>query len=357
MFKAANQLKAQLSGLSRRYSGDAIVLATETEYTEFGRIRLFVLGGASKTQAWRQFILSLRLHSESPYSVIVCYDPLKTGLIGLLLSWATRRPLVVGMPGDYADPANYMEGGSRLVLRAKRWLYPRIESFVIRRSQGVHALNPKLAARARGVSGERVVRVIPSIVDLTGFEPGSEEKVILFVGHPFWLKGVDVLIAAFRSISERYPDWQLKILGWFPDKALLDNAIGDHPRIVLHPPVFRTDLPQHVSSCAIFVLPSRAEAMGRVLVEAMACGKPRIGSNVGGIPTVIEHGVDGLLVEPGDVQDLARALESLMVDSDLRRRLGAAGLARAQVQFAEPALSAAEAELYDAVVRAWAMSH
>jgi glycosyltransferase involved in cell wall biosynthesis len=217
-------------------------------------------------------------------------------------------------------------------------------------------LNGKLAARASAIRGERVVRVIPTVLDLTGFEPGSEEKIVLFVGHPFWLKGVDVLIEAFKSISKRYPDWELKILGWFPDKALLENAIGGHARITVHPPVFRTDLPQHVRSCGIFVLPSRAEAMGRVLVEAMACGKPRIGSNVGGIPTVIEHGVDGLLFQPGNVEDLAHALDTLMNDPDLRRRLGAAGLARVRVQFSVPSLTNAEAELYDAVVHSWAAS-
>lgn len=350
MYKPGNQLRARLSGLSSRCSGDAVVLAAESERLEIGRFRIFVLEGSRLVQAWRQLSLSLKLHRQAPYSVVVTYDPLRTGLLGLLISWLIRRPLVVGIPGDYSDPANYLEGGNPVVRRIKRALYPRIESFVLRRSEGVRALNDKLAARARDIRGAAVVRVIPTVLDLDGFEPGPEEKVVLFVGHPFWLKGVDILIAAFQSISERYPEWQLKILGWFPDRSLLENAIRDHPRITIHPPVFRTELAQHVRSCGIFVLPSRAEAMGRVLVEAMACGKARIGSDVGGIPTVIEHGEDGLLFPAGDVQGLADALETLMKDGDLRRRLGAAGLARVKVQFAVSTLTGAEADLYRSVV-------
>ena len=85
--------------------------------------------------------------------------------------------------------------------------------------------------------------------------------------------------------------------------------------------------------CGIFVLPSRTEAMGRVLLEAMACAKPRIGSDIEGIPTVIEDGQDGLLFRAGDAEDLARKLDRLMGDANLRKSLGMAGRMRSITEF------------------------
>ncbi len=109
-------------------------------------------------------------------------------------------------------------------------------------------------------------------------------------------------------------------------------------------------MPEHIGWCAILVLPSRSEAMGRVLVEAMAAEKPRIGSRIDGIPTVINDGVDGYLVEPGNVADLAEKLDRLMRDPGLRRAMGLAGKARIPTEFAEDVYMDSLANLYDEVL-------
>jgi len=145
------------------------------------------------------------------------------------------------------------------------------------------------------------------------------------------------LIEAFKKIAPKYPDWKLKILGWFPDPTELNKAIGGHPQIYHHPPVHYPEMPEHIGTCAILVLPSRSEAMGRVLVEAMAAGKPRIGANVDGIPTVINDGIDGLLVKPEDVDGLASKLDMLMGNKELRKKLGEAGAKRVKQEFTEEA--------------------
>jgi glycosyltransferase involved in cell wall biosynthesis len=93
--------------------------------------------------------------------------------------------------------------------------------------------------------------------------------------------------------------------------------------------VFSDEMPAQIQECSIFVLPSRSEAMGRVLVEAMAAGKARIGANVDGIPTVIEDGVDGLLFRVGDAADLSLKMQMLMTDSRLRHTLAKAAKNRA----------------------------
>jgi glycosyltransferase involved in cell wall biosynthesis len=142
-----------------------------------------------------------------------------------------------------------------------------------------------------------------------------------------------VLIRAFRAVAPAHPDWQLKILGWYPRPLASYLDLAEHPQIFHHAAVHHRDMPAHIGHCAMLVLPSRSEAMGRVLLEAMAAAKPRIGSRVGGIPTVIEDGCDGMLFESENVDQLAGLLDALIRDPQRRRELGEAGRARAAKEF------------------------
>jgi starch synthase len=92
--------------------------------------------------------------------------------------------------------------------------------------------------------------------------------------------------------------------------------------------------------------------MGRALVEAMAAGKPRVASRVGGIPTVVADGKDGFLVDPEDVEGFARALASLMASPELRRRFGTAGAERAATEFSTENYFAKTERFYRRVVDA-----
>ena len=210
---------------------------------------------------------------------------------------------------------------------------PMILRIVLKRSDGITCLFERQLDPFRKIVEGKTIHAFHSFVSIESFKNVREDKEILFVGFPFKLKGVDILIQAFKNISPRFPEWKLKILGWYPDPNELNKAIDGHSQIYHHKPVPHHEMPEHIGSCGIFVLPSRSEAMGRVLVEAMAAGKPRVGSNVDGIPTVIKDGIDGLLFESENVDDLAEKLEMLILDQDLRRRLGNAGEVRAEKEF------------------------
>jgi len=196
----------------------------------------------------------------------------------------------------------------------------------------------------------KVIHAFHAYVPTQKFVNIREDNVVLFVGFPFKRKGVDILIEAFRKISPKYPCWKLKILGWYPEPYELLKAINGHPQIFHHPPVKYDEMIEHIGSCAILVLPSRSEAMGRVLVEAMAAEKPTIGSKVDGIPQVICDGVDGFLVEPENVDDLANKLDILMADSTLRSRMGKAGKARVAHEFSEETYFKNLLHFYNAVL-------
>jgi glycosyltransferase involved in cell wall biosynthesis len=89
--------------------------------------------------------------------------------------------------------------------------------------------------------------------------------------------------------------------------------------------MWRPDVGEIMSCFDIFVLPSLNEGMGRVLVEAMATGLPIVASRVGGIPDLVKHGENGLLVPPADEGALERAISDLLSDEARRKRMGETG--------------------------------
>jgi glycosyltransferase involved in cell wall biosynthesis len=91
------------------------------------------------------------------------------------------------------------------------------------------------------------------------------ERYILFLGFPWLLKGVDILIQAFNRISARHPDVRLRIVGHCPDRTLFEALAAGNPRVSLERAVPREQAMALMAGCSLFVLPSRSEAMGRVL--------------------------------------------------------------------------------------------
>jgi glycosyltransferase involved in cell wall biosynthesis len=86
--------------------------------------------------------------------------------------------------------------------------------------------------------------------------------------------------------------------------------------------MLQPDVAKWMSRCAIFALASRTEGIPRILLEAGAAAKCRLATKIGGIPAIIEHGSDGMLVESENVDEFAASLDKLMCDQDLRRKLG-----------------------------------
>lgn len=287
-----------------------------------------------------RYCLKMRKQKEK-IDLVVTYDPLKTGAIGALCAKILGTKFAPEVNGVYTSPAVYLDIKNSVVAKIKRIAFPLLEAFVLSMADGVNILFPDQIAPFKKILKGKNIQCFPCFVDVDHFVNKQhvyiERNEILFVGFPFKLKGVDILIKAFKKLSDKYPDWTLKILGWYPDKTELNAHINGHSRIFHHPPVLRSEMPEHIQSCSIFVLPSRTEAMGRVLVESMASGKPVIGSNVDGIPNVISDGIDGLIFESENVDSLVDKLETLMSDVDLRIKLGSCGSKKALSKYSSEA--------------------
>ncbi len=152
----------------------------------------------------------------------------------------------------------------------------------------------------------------------------ENDMLVLYIGQLTYGKGVLILIKAFERLLLKNTSLKLIILGKGPLASRLKkikSRFGDHLRYYGFLPY--NEVLKFYQMADIVVVPSIwPEALGRVNLEAMALGKPVIATNVGGIPEIITHEKDGILIEPGDPNEIESALHRLINDSDLRSRLG-----------------------------------
>lgn len=147
------------------------------------------------------------------------------------------------------------------------------------------------------------------------------------------VKGVDVLLEAVARLSAD-PAVVLLLVGPIEDDHVARRlqAMAGDPRVIAIGP--REDAPAVIGAADVFVMPSRRrEGLPRAVIEAMMQGVPAVVSDVGGMPELVEHGVSGLVVPPGEAPALAGALAELARDAACRRTMGAAARARMQRDF------------------------
>lgn len=187
----------------------------------------------------------------------------------------------------------------------------------------------------------RKLALAPLGVDLELFAPEpltppKDPFQLLCVGRLVPAKGQHVLIAAVDHLIRDGRNVSLCFVGDGPDRAGLEReaaARGLAGHITFAGNVNQDRIRHYYREAAAFVLASFAEGIPVVLMEAMAMGIPCVATMITGIPELIRDGIDGLLVMPSDDQALAQAIARLLDDSDLRRRLGAAGRLRVAAKY------------------------
>jgi len=178
-----------------------------------------------------------------------------------------------------------------------------------------------------GVAAEKV-HVIHNGVNPCGFQPSHERRnMFLYVGRQTAHKGIPYLLKAFAEFSQHNSDYELVLVGERLEGGVDPSLIRLSRELGLGTKVrFTGRLPDREASTIIgqatcLILPSLAEAFGMTVLEAMTSETPVIATNVGGIPEVVSHGRNGLLVPPADPHALSEAMERIVSDSSLRCRV------------------------------------
>lgn len=196
---------------------------------------------------------------------------------------------------------------------------------------------------AGGISPEKI-RVVPNSVDVGFYRPcretrdnlrremgvGEEKKIILSAGRLVDWKGFDVLIRAFALA--KLSNAVLWIFGSGPEEGRLAGMVRDlglSSSVLIHS--FVPELRPFFWASDLFVLPSKKpEPFGLVLLEAMAAGLPVIGTDAGGPRDIVEEGISGWLVKPGDIESMARRMEETMQEDEKRDLLGKGAIERSR---------------------------
>jgi glycosyltransferase involved in cell wall biosynthesis len=207
---------------------------------------------------------------------------------------------------------------------------PRLARTVLRGARLVIAASSALAESAHELGADRV-EVIPSGVEVPP-EVGEEASPaeVLYAGRLSPEKGVEELVEATRGLN-------LVVAGDGPLRSRVPQARGFVPH---------HELQRLYARAAVVACPSRREGFGVACLEAMAHGRPVVATRVGGLRDLVVDGETGLVVPPRDPEALRLALERLLADPSLRRRLGSAGRRRAQEGFSWDVVTEATVAAY-----------
>lgn len=213
----------------------------------------------------------------------------------------------------------------------------RLTRSLYRRAASVVAISRAVESILRDYDPALSTRVINSAADPASPDPATVTRLRerwrdrFVVGHVGALvdrhKGQRVLIEAARRLSATIPELTVVLLGDGPDEASLREAARGDDRIEFEG--FVGDVAGYMAVFDVFAFPSRYEALGSTLLDALAAGLPSVASDVDGIPEIIRHDREGLLVPPGDAAALADAILALYRDPAARRQYAEAARARA----------------------------
>jgi glycosyltransferase involved in cell wall biosynthesis len=271
------------------------------------------------------------------------------GIIGLVVSKLSGKPYVV------------TSHGTDISLLAKFKFARPMAKLVFNKSKTITAVSNNMKSFIVNKLGinENKVSVFPMPVNPSIFHPiitnKEDKKVILSVGNFIELKGFAYLISAIKILKEQKIKIKLIIIGGGPQEQALKQKIKElnlDENIEILPSMAKTELNRFYNLCDIFVLPSitdskgKQEGLGLVLLEAMSCKKPVIGTNSGGIPDIVKGMETGLLVPEKDSKVLAEAIEKLLKDDSLSTKLAENGYNFVKQNFTPDKIAQKTLEIY-----------
>ena len=271
---------------------------------------------------------------EKKIDIIHAHWAIPSGFIGTLVKSFTNTPLVITMHGRDV----YLNPEVGFIVPNIRYIKPFLKKS-LKSADKLIAISKDCYNHAKKAGApEENMSVIYNGVDTDRFYPNKNDrkkileklsipanaKIILTVRSLNYRKGIDVLIDAMPKILKNNKNTYLLIAGDGPEKQnlkKLQKKLELEDKIIFLGHIPNEKLPMYENSCDLFVIPSREEGFGVAAAEAMACGKPVVGTTAGGLKETIKHGVTGLLVEPDNFEQLANSIIKILKDKKLSEKL------------------------------------
>ena len=243
-----------------------------------------------------------------------------TTLSSAIVSKKLDVPLIVTMHGVIAPEGFLLEGAQQIY-------YYTLGKMICKIASKIRCLTQRdaLDMFRFGCPREKIV-IIPNGIDTEKFKPENQglPNTIFWGGRFVSGKGLEYLIKALKIIEKKHHNFRLIMAGDGYLFHKIHNLVDDYglsKNVIFEGRVPHNEIPKFLNSASIYVLPSIREGMPYALLEAMACGRPVVASNIPGINDVITNGENGLLVPPCDPNALANAILRLIEDHALRRKL------------------------------------
>jgi glycogen synthase len=298
--------------------------------------------------------LARRLLRTYQYDAVHFFFSLPTGALLPFLNLRDTR-VIVSLRGSDVP-------GYDLHNRILQWMHgvlAPLTRWIWRRADKVVALSESLGALATQTLPELRYGVVPNGVDLQLFHPAQPSAETangrikcLAVARLVERKGLDTLI---RAIAQLEPGrFELAIVGDGPDRTALRElavSLGVAQKVQFLGSLHRAEVAQRYREADLFTLPSTAESFGNVFAEALASGLPVVATRVGGIPDLVEHGTNGLLVPPGDPVALAQAIRYLGSDPELRQQMSQCNRTKAEATYEWAQVTSRYLSIYEATTQ------
>lgn len=299
-----------------------------------------VLAELNRVNSHRQFQLVLGTIWDLDLAAVIASKQYLTAMY-----LVTSYKLMEGSKPEWRENRTFYEGHVEKMFRAEAWALKEADHILA--STEAILRDTEEAYLTRIESGRLTILPFGVPEPSTACHPSPEkgkEIELLYVGRFEHRKGADLILGILPDILRRHSGIRVTCIGDNGISAAngvpyLQAFLSQYEkedwidRVTFRGHVDNDELEKAYAACDIFVAPSRYESFGLIYLEAMRFGKPCVGTTAGGIPEVVQNGVTGLLVAPDDSNELRAALEKLILDEKLRKRLGDAGLKRYQADF------------------------
>lgn len=287
-----------------------------------------------------ELVFAFRIIRKEKINTIHSHWIVPSGLIGGIISKVKHIPHVTtAHAGDV-----FTVEKSKFLIHISRFIFQNSQKVTVNSTFTKESIN-----RIDENLSDSKIEVIPMGADTEIFKPIGDKldsfhnnKIIFSIGRLVEKKGFEYLIKAMPLVIREIPTTKLIIGGTGPEESKLKNLVnilGLERDVIFIGYIKTCDLPKYYRTADVFVLPSvktkegDTEGLGIVLLEAMACGTPVIGSNIGGITDIIEDGKNGLLIESKNPKDIAEKIIKIISGESLITSFSENGLKTIKERF------------------------